>query len=265
MLIVKCVNALCLMLLTFSAVAEGITDAELSALPPLCAAKIKKKDEALWRSQFKHDDWIHLHHYCGGLNALNRLLRYGPEKAKGEIDGGLWEFNYVLKGTSQDCSLRPDMHYGKGKLLQHRGEVGSALLEFLRAIEIKPNHVGAILAATDIYLTLKKRENALALLEKGLLSAPETKSLQRKYTEMGGDIALINKNSTTIKEAAKKPEPANEAESKEVENKHKALSDAPGSTTNNKQAPAINNGGGAVGMPSNPWCRFCPDSESSQK
>jgi hypothetical protein len=53
---------------------ERPTPAEMTMLPPECAARIGG-DEAtrqLWAQRLGPDNFLHLHHYCFGLNYNNR-------------------------------------------------------------------------------------------------------------------------------------------------------------------------------------------------
>jgi hypothetical protein len=76
------------------------TDSELMMLPPYCHAKLKGDDSTKrqWASQMGAGIFVHLHHYCFGLNFMNRTMRAmdGKEKAF-YATRAVTNFDYVIQ------------------------------------------------------------------------------------------------------------------------------------------------------------------------
>lgn len=95
---------------------ERPTPAEMTMLPPECAARIGG-DEAtrqLWAQRLGPKNFLHLHHYCFGLNYNNRarltqdkgLRKYFLQRADANFD-------YVLEHWPAESPLRRAAEAGK--------------------------------------------------------------------------------------------------------------------------------------------------------
>lgn len=95
---------------------ERPTDSELEVLPEACTARIKgsKEVKAAWQMKLGAGNFLHLHHYCFGLNYINRA-RMTMDKSRKLylLQRGLANFNYVLTHWPADSPLRPDAEAGK--------------------------------------------------------------------------------------------------------------------------------------------------------
>jgi hypothetical protein len=60
------------------------TDQELMMLPPYCQARLKgdANTKKMWSRQMGSDIFVHLHHYCFGLNFMNRMMLTMDNKEK---------------------------------------------------------------------------------------------------------------------------------------------------------------------------------------
>lgn len=219
------------------------SQAEMGALPAYCAAKFNegKDPEAasLWRSSMG-GDFIHLHHYCAGLNFLNRARGVLASGNNGILESAVREFDYVLNNCSPGFYLRPEIWTNRGIALSMMKRDGEAVSDLLKAIELDPKQPRAYTVLADLYEKLRNRSKALQTVTDGLRHNPGTKSLQHRYTELGGRLPY-----PAPIEAA--PAAANPAET--------AAATPPGGTSSAAEsiAPA------KIGSPTNPYCRFCPD------
>jgi len=253
-----------LMILGSPSHAWDVTPAEFAMLPPYCDAKMNgKSPEAIkyWRAQLGHDNWIHMHHYCGGINDMTRYYRQDAKGRSSSLRRVIWEMNYMLTNTKPDFYLRADMHYYRGKALHLAGRNGEALSDFVKALELSPGMPLASIELATLHKKLGKKNLALDVLRAALDKNPSHKGLRRTYQEMGGDIAAIPETPkadmapAASLDSAQKPE-LNQA--KDAENPAPASVGAPTSgadaPTGTEQASEPK-----IGSPTNPYCRFCPD------
>ncbi len=226
------------------------TPAEIAMLPPYCDAKMGSQSPeavAYWRARLGHENWIHIHHYCGGLASLNRYYRQSGANRDGSLRNALWEFNYVLDHTGPSFTMRADLYYNRGKVLQLQGKDGAALADLAKALELNPAMPAASIELASLYRKVGKKGLALGVLKAALEKSPEHKGLRRNYQEMGGDLAAISDKPpaevAAPVEAAAKASQADTASSKSPE-------PAPSTPSVSEQK---------IGNQTNPWCRFCPD------
>ncbi len=228
--------------------------AEMAALPPYCGARFNEGSEAFktWRSSMG-GDFIHIHHYCAGLNFLNRS--YGMASAKdrqGTLGGAVREFDYVLTHASPDFSLRAEILMNRGVALSLLKRQGEAITNLTQAIEKSPDLPRAYMTLADIYDAQKQRAKALETVTEGLRHSPGTRSLQRRYTELGGKLPypepIKPAPAETPQAAAVPAAPAQAAE-------QSAAPKPPAEAAPAQPAEAAPK----IGSPKNPYCRFCPD------
>jgi hypothetical protein len=91
--------------------AQGITDTELLALPPYCYARLKgdEAEKRPWEQRMGQKQFVHLHHYCFGLNLMNRAAVELDQNARRRyLQRAAGEFNYVLKRWPPEFPLTSD-------------------------------------------------------------------------------------------------------------------------------------------------------------
>ncbi len=256
--------ALALVVNTSAQAALDTTPDEITTLPAYCDAKMGKQTPAsvdYWRAQIGAENWIHMHHYCGGLIELNRYYRSSTGRKKANLRNAVNEFSGMLNAWTPGFYLRPEAHLNRGKALKFMGRNGEALSDFLKALELNPKLASASVELADFYVKQGKKEQALAVLKKGLEQAPATKSLRRRYQELGGDVKALPvaaaptgvDPATPVQTEASKPasgEPSRPAE--------------PTSTEAAVVPPAGPLPEAKIGNKTNPWCRFCPDPAVSE-
>jgi hypothetical protein len=76
------------------------TDQELMMLPPYCHARLRgdANTKKMWSSQMGNDIFVHLHHYCFGLNFMNRMMLTVDNKEKTFLARrAATNFDYVIQ------------------------------------------------------------------------------------------------------------------------------------------------------------------------
>lgn len=236
------------------------SQAEMAALPEYCAAKFGEganpEAAAAWRSTMG-GDFIHIHHYCAGLNFMNRARRTFSSKNNGALEAAVREIDYVLTNSSPGFYLRPEMLMNRGIALSMMNRNGEAVGNLLQAIELDPRQPRAYMALADLYDKQKNRGKALETVTEGLRHNPDTKSLQRRYTELGGKLpypAAIQPAS--IEAPAAKPgaaaAPVATSPAEPVTGMPATVAPVAVPASEPIASPKI-------GSPKNPYCRFCPD------
>ena len=229
------------------------TNTDFSILPSYCAVKVRDNNPQttqVWINQMGRENWVHIHHYCGGLLALHKYYGQNAYEQGRSLSGAVWEFDYVLKNTLPDFYLRPDFHYNRGRAFRLQGKTGPALTDFMKAIELSPGMPSASIELADLYKKQGKKDLAFNTVKKALESNPANKGLRRRYQEMGGDLAAIQTTPEVVPEKMVSPvvgsNPGDVPESK--------VEPEPPIT---KTTPEVIEQ--KIGNEINPWCRFCPD------
>lgn len=230
---------------------------ELAILPAYCTAKFNEETNPgpakMWRDSMG-SGFIHIHHYCAGLNFVNRARGMGSanKDRQGTLEAALRNFDYMLTNAPADFSLRPEILMNRGIALSMMNRTGEAVGDLMKAIEADPKQPRAYMTLADMYSQQKNRAKALETVTEGLRHNPDTKSLQRRYTELGGKLpypapvepAPVAVQADTDTAPTAQPGSAPPAES--------ADSAAPRPAETSAAPPKI-------GSPTNPYCRFCPD------
>lgn len=253
------------------------SQAEMAALPPYCAARFNEGSPAFrsWRSSMG-SDFIHLHHYCAGVNFLNRGRGSFSSGRKDTLGAAVREFDYVLGNVSSSFSLRPEILMNRGVALSLLKRDGEAIGNLLEAIKLDPRQARAYSALADLYVKQNNRRKALETVSEGLRQSPDTKALQRRYVELGGKLPypapvaepaaaspaaaapaaamaapVVGSEAPAASAAEAAVAPAEKVESAS----DRAAAVAPATTPPASDASSPPK----IGSPTNPYCRFCPD------
>ncbi len=235
------------------------TAAEMAALPAYCGARFNDGSDAFkaWRANMG-GDFNHIHHYCAGLNFLNRSYGVSSVKDRQSTLGAVVrEFDYVLTHASPDFYLRAEILMNRGVALSLLKKPGEAIANLNQAIEKNPGLPRAWMTLADLYEAQKQRAKALETVTDGLRHNPGTRSLQRRYTELGGKLPYPEPIKPEPTQAAAPPEaePAKTPPAAEpAATAAQPAEAAPAQTTQAAETPAPK-----IGSPTNPYCRFCPD------
>jgi tetratricopeptide (TPR) repeat protein len=169
---------------------------QLALLPPYCKHTQIFRENVLggndphqierWTSVLGAANFLHLHHYCAGLENTNRALYSSSTNfdRNRELRTSLTEFDYVLARVSPDFALLPEILTKRGENLLRLGDGPQGLLDLNRAIELKPDHWPPYAALSDYYKGLGDVRSAREWAEKGLAAAPGTRALQRRLAEL---------------------------------------------------------------------------------
>lgn len=229
------------------------TPAEMATLPPYCAARFNQGSDAFknWQTSMG-GDFIHIHHYCVGLNLLNHARGTFTSRKNETLGAAVREMDYVLTHAAPDFYMRPEILMNRGIALSMMKRDGEAVSNLLQAIELNPRQPRAYMTLADLYDKMKNRGKALETVSEGLRHNPDTKSLQRRYTELGGKLPY--------------PAPIQPAQAAETPATTPADA-APSAVTTAPTEPAKSEPAAApasaeppkIGSPNNPYCRFCTD------
>jgi tetratricopeptide (TPR) repeat protein len=195
-------------------------------------------------------DYMHIHHYCAGLNFVNRA-RNMPSSARrrqGTLDAAIGNFDYFLAHIQPSFYLRPDALMNRGIALSLLNRQGEATSNLLQAIEMNPKLTPAYTTLSSLYEKQKNRSKALETVSDGLRHNPGTKSLQRRYDELGGKAPYPAPIEPVLVESPVKPASSQASPGEPV-------AETP-TTVTPAVEPVV---APKIGSPKNPYCRFCPD------
>jgi tetratricopeptide (TPR) repeat protein len=200
--------------------------------------------------QFKNS-----HHYCTGLNFLNRYYR-SPVSGDGKsmLHFAINEFTYMVDHLVPNSSLAGESFLERGVAFALSKRDAEAAGDFQQAVIHNPRLAKAYLGWADFLADRKRREEALKVVTEGLRHVPDSRPLQRRYESLGGKlpypesviaVAPLKEGSTESRKAEELPShqavPA-------------AIPDASAPSTRATQAPSP-----ASSENKRPYCRFCPD------
>jgi tetratricopeptide (TPR) repeat protein len=232
----------------------GMTDSEVASMPPLCKGRMSGGAEYKRWESILGPDFAHTHHYCMGINFLNRAYKVSNTRERGfylqEAHNNLM---YMVKAASPTYSLMPDVYLNLGNVFKLRGDIGKAAANYSKAIELNPRQPSAYRNLTNFYATTGQRMKALEVVTDGLRHNPGTKSLQRYYRELGGELPYPEPAATTATIEGGAPPAHADVNANQVLPSESQLTPPetpPQSAGEDYRKP--------IGSPTNPYCRFCP-------
>jgi tetratricopeptide (TPR) repeat protein len=230
------------------------TDSEMASLPAFCKARFNEgsPEYKQWESSLGRD-YGHTHHYCAGINFLNRYYRSRSKQGKSlNLNNARGNFDYMVEHAAPTYSLMPDVYSNLGTVYSLMNQPAQAITHFSKAIALDPRQPKAYNALGDFYVRIKQPAKALEIVTEGLRHNPDTKSLQRRYTELGGKLPY--------------PEPIAPmpAETQAAKPEEKVVSTPTNPDKPTASTPAVvpaveTTTPSKIGSPTNPYCRFCPD------
>jgi hypothetical protein len=233
------------------------TDSEFASLPPFCKVRMKSgsssPDYKMWESTLGKD-FVHTHHYCAGLNFINRYYRARTKNDKNfNLQNAEDNLKYMIAHAEPTYSLMPDVYLNLGKVYALSGQPAQAIIYLNKAIELNPRQPAAYSALADYYTKSKQTAKALEIVTDGLRYNPDTNSLQHRYKELGGKLPypapvepaqIEHPVAQPAVEAVAPVPPRTTPAAPDVE--------SPATSTQEPSRPGI-------GSPANPYCRFCPN------
>lgn len=219
---------------------------ELALLPSYCAPRaegwgddIKRPEVAPW-AQIYGKDWFHMHHLCNALNYINRSARNYDQKTR-NLSLALIDLGYMERNANSPQALAETQMANAVALLGLKREV-EAFVALNKAVSLAPETATTHIRLVDYYISRKQTAQALVAVTEGLRHVPESKSLQRRYTELGGKPPF--------------PTPYEKAETEPL-NTMSEKSISPESAPS-KEKPVSEPSQQDEGNRDKPWCRFCP-------
>lgn len=253
------------------------TQAEYQALQQWCAGRIKWTAEGRKTDYPNPKEYFHFHHYCGALEAMDRLYAtLDPKKQRYEAGLVVGETGYVIGHVAENHFLMPEMYALRGRALMLVKQTSEAEISLNKALQLDPRHVGAYVSLANLYLETNRKVRATEATKAGLALDSQNKSLLRlaKKLDIKLDEFQVKKEQPS---AAINPDeikqPAVDVEPKQSSEKPAAIatpsappSQTPAiqvvdekSTKDDKKANNFDSAPTKGGTPKNPWCRFCPD------
>lgn len=231
--------------------------AEMQRMPPYCQVKWNSPPTSpewkSWRDQIG-SNYIDLHHYCAGLNFVNRY--WGSRNAQDRgfyLQSAMNNFNYMVKAEKPDFALRAELYSNRGEVFRLMGRPGEAVKDFNHVLSINPKAVKPYLQLADLHVASKAPARALEAVTEGLRHVPDSTALQRRYLELGGKKPFPDP--VVAKAAGPVPAQPNAPASKP----QAAAEPVEAASVESKPQPAAQTGASpAIGTPQNPYCRFCP-------
>lgn len=247
------------------------TDQEIATLPPLCKVKLRsdqKSPEFQTMMETYGPDFIHSHHYCTGLNFINRY--YGArtlQDKRFDLASAYDNFSYMVAHAKPEFSLMPDVYLHRGLVLSLMSRDVEAIKDLQKALSLNPKTSKAYLTLANIYVKLKQESQALTIVTEGLRQAPRSKALQRRYDELGGKKPYPEPYTPpeTKPEMVQEPPKTPDDPMTPAAIRAKRESDVQGSTTSTEvspvAAPTTTPEPAKIGTSRNPWCRFCAEED----
>lgn len=209
-------------------------------------------------------DSLHVHHYCAALNHMNRYYRdHRPanlQDKQGQLREALNNFNYMVNHAKPEFILMPEIYMNRAITHSLMKRPVNAISDLQKAIELNPQLIRAYILLADYQIELKQGSKALSAVTEGLRQIPNSKPLQKRYVELGGNLPYP--------EPYQKPEEQKAvAEEKNIGKEIKPVVVAPEQAQSSETNPAETPKDieqPAIGMPGNPWCRFCPEAEDQK-
>ncbi len=215
----------------------------------------------------------HGHHYCHGLKSIARATAQSTNRREIQenLQAAVGEFRYVLGHTGVSSEYYPYLAMVRadlGRVYDRLGKPGDSSQEFMEAIRLKPDYVAAYIGLIDFYRKLGNRGEALKVAQDGLAHVPESKTLQRRYRDLGGKLPYPTPIVSESKAASSAEAPSSNAAAPNVaapdndNNTTAAEPPATSSPTDDQKPPQeAKPQEPKIGSPTNPWCRFCPPPE----
>ncbi len=130
--------------------------------------------------------WIHMHHYCYGLDKFNLgFINWGDEQKRNfYFTDAIGEFDYVLSRSDSKFEFKPQVFVSKGRALSSLGNYAGAIITFKQVIQLRPNYAGGYMLIADQFILLGDKDKARAILQVGLTHVPDSPTLKKKLDQI---------------------------------------------------------------------------------
>jgi tetratricopeptide (TPR) repeat protein len=198
------------------------------------------------------DRSFHYHHYCDAIRGLGDMYKSkNKQDLKFHYDFVLDNNDYVIGHVPPDHHLLPLIYLLNGKANYLMKSYSAAETNYLAASRLDPNYAPIYIALAYLYMDTKRTKDATKAVQAGLKLDATAKALRR----MAGQLNI------KLEPLPVTPEPASAADSTPpiastvVAPPVTPAPIKPGSDA----APTARSELSVIGSPTNPWCRFCPD------
>lgn len=211
-------------------------------------------------------------HECDCIRFVNRAYATTSDKAahKHNLVEAIGGCQYHLAHSPGD-PWNAIAHLQIGLAQQLQGQPGQALGSFNKALQLNPKLAQAYSEMANTYLKLNNKTQALEAVSEGLRWLPDSRALQRKYQRLGGNLPYPAVHEKVAASPSTAPE---RATGKPSEGMGTGAAPATAPLPKSEMAPdptrSTPSGGPSealtadqIGSPTNPWCRFCPDTQAA--
>ena len=191
---------------------DGITESEMALVPPYCkdsntfgygGAEYNSSPNApKWVAVMGKTFWA-IHHYCWALINLSRIQRgsVSPMVKQSVRETALGDLMYVIEQGEDSSVVMPEVYAKIGEVhlaLNHERQAAEA---YAHARALRPNYWPAYSQWAEYLMRKGRKPDARKVVEEGLAYAPESKSLQILYRDLGGDPATVKPRTPPEKSA----------------------------------------------------------------
>jgi tetratricopeptide (TPR) repeat protein len=246
------------------------TQAEYQAIQQWCIGREKWSAEGS-KTDYPHpQEYFHFHHYCYAINYVNKLYStVDPGKRRYLAQLVVGDTGYVISHVPEDHFLMPEVYALRGRGLLLAKQMPQAESSLLKALALDSRHLGAHLSLGALYLESKRKEKAIETVKAGLTIDPQHKGLRRLAGELGIKLEELKPSpapqqpatapATPQSAGAHTPPTATPAQKPALGEVDKPPTKTDVSPKTTETAPPN------VGSPTNPWCRFCPETPTSDR
>ncbi len=262
--------------------AQGIagTQAEYQALQQWCLGRDK------WTAEGRHYDYpnpehyLHFHHYCAAMNAMNRLYSTVESKQQ-QYQAGLvvGETGYVISHAAESHPLMSEVYALRGKALALIKQTGKAESSLMKALQLDPGHIGAYATLGNLYLDTRRKAKAIETAKAGLAVDPQSKPLRRLASKLAIKLEEIKSGEARAESAAPQDHPGAAGDKSRKDASKSQAEPAPSAAVPPSASSSVSSEKqvietptrleeksadrestpAKVGSSKNPWCRFCPE------
>jgi tetratricopeptide (TPR) repeat protein len=214
-----------------------------------------------------------LSHYCNAVEALNKLYSMSnPQQRRYLVQTVVGETGYVIGHNPESHYFMPEAYALRGRAQLLGKQMPQAEASLSKALQLDPQHVGAMHTLASLYVETNRKAKAVETVKAGVAIDPNHKGLRRLARELGikvEDPKPAEPVQPPMQPAGKTPpvtdpapppsDPAKQAPSTPAATS--MVSD--GKAADAKDAPP--SASPPTGTPTNPWCRFCPDPQSTDR
>ena len=164
--------------------------AEVMLLPAYCMVKYREhhgergalaEGRALMGPQFNN-----VHHYCNGLNFMNHYYRSIGDDAASYLSLAINEFTYMVDHPYPNSPIAAQILLQRGIAYSIAERYAESINDLQRSVTLNPKLSQTYITLADNFEKIKARDKALEVVSEGLRQIPESKTLKRRYDELGG-------------------------------------------------------------------------------